>query len=84
MWGSVTLSLGIALAQVLERFLLAAQEDGVGQEPRRLGTSNYTLRKLTVHALNMLTGFSTWPLRLASLSPNLITRGRQLEDCKLS
>jgi glycosyltransferase involved in cell wall biosynthesis len=39
----------------------------VRHEPRRLGTSNYTLRKLFVHALNMLTGFSTWPLQVASL-----------------
>lgn len=39
----------------------------VRHEPRRLGTSNYTFRKLFVHALNMLTGFSTWPLQLASL-----------------
>jgi hypothetical protein len=40
----------------------------VRHEPRALGTSNYTFRKLVVHALNMLTGFSTWPLRLASMT----------------
>ena len=39
----------------------------VRHEPRTMGVSNYTFRKLVVHALNMLTGFSTWPLRLASL-----------------
>ncbi|MDQ2943020.1 MAG: glycosyltransferase family 2 protein [Candidatus Dormibacteraeota bacterium] len=39
----------------------------VRHEPRRLGASNYTFKKLVVHALNMLTGFSTWPLQLASL-----------------
>lgn len=39
----------------------------VRHEPRRLGASNYTFRKLMAHALNMMTGFSTWPLRLASL-----------------
>ena len=39
----------------------------VKHEPRTLGTSNYTFRKLVVHALNMVTGFSTWPLQLASL-----------------
>jgi glycosyltransferase involved in cell wall biosynthesis len=39
----------------------------VRHEPRTLGTSNYTFRKLVVHALNMITGFSTWPLQLASL-----------------
>lgn len=39
----------------------------VRHEERKLGTSNYTLRKLIVHALNMMTGFSTMPLQLASL-----------------
>ena len=39
----------------------------VRHEPRTIGTSNYTLRKLMVHALNMVTGFSTWPLQLASM-----------------
>lgn len=36
-------------------------------EPRRVGKSNYTFRKLLLHSLNMLTGFSTVPLQLASL-----------------
>lgn len=39
----------------------------VKHEARTIGTSNYTLRKLMVHALNMVTGFSTWPLQLASM-----------------
>jgi undecaprenyl-phosphate 4-deoxy-4-formamido-L-arabinose transferase len=39
----------------------------VRHEPRAIGVSNYTFKKLVVHALNMLTGFSTWPLRLASM-----------------
>lgn len=39
----------------------------VRHQPRAIGASNYTFRKLVVHALNMLTGFSTWPLRLASM-----------------
>lgn len=38
----------------------------VKHEARTLGESNYTLRKLLVHAMNMVTGFSTWPLQLAS------------------
>jgi glycosyltransferase involved in cell wall biosynthesis len=38
----------------------------VRHEPRREGVSNYTLRKLVAHALNMLTGFSVFPLQLAS------------------
>jgi undecaprenyl-phosphate 4-deoxy-4-formamido-L-arabinose transferase len=39
----------------------------VRHEPRRIGRSNYTFRKLVVHSLNMMTGFSTLPLQLASL-----------------
>jgi len=38
----------------------------VRHDPRKIGTSNYTLRKLVTHALNMMTGFSTIPLQLAS------------------
>ena len=36
-------------------------------DPRRYGTSNYTLPKLIRHALNMITGFSVLPLQIASL-----------------
>jgi undecaprenyl-phosphate 4-deoxy-4-formamido-L-arabinose transferase len=39
----------------------------VAHAPRRLGTSGYTFRKLMTHAINMMTGFSTLPLQLASL-----------------
>ncbi len=39
----------------------------VRHEPRRVGRSNYNLLKLAVLALDVTTGFSTWPLRLASL-----------------
>lgn len=39
----------------------------VRHEDRPVGASNYTFRKLTAHALDMMTGFSTVPLRLASL-----------------
>jgi undecaprenyl-phosphate 4-deoxy-4-formamido-L-arabinose transferase len=39
----------------------------VRHEPRRVGRSNYNLRKLLVHAVNMTTGFSTLPLRIATL-----------------
>ncbi len=38
----------------------------VNHEPRTAGRSNYTVGKLLTHAFNMMTGFSTWPLRLAS------------------
>jgi undecaprenyl-phosphate 4-deoxy-4-formamido-L-arabinose transferase len=39
----------------------------VDHEPRLLGQSNYTVRKLLTHAINMMTGFSTLPLQIASL-----------------
>ena len=39
----------------------------VRHDPRRSGTSNYNFTKLTRHVINMMTGFSTLPLRLASL-----------------
>ncbi len=38
----------------------------VRHDPRTVGESNYTFRKLLTHALNMATGFSTWPLQVAS------------------
>ena len=39
----------------------------VRQDRRAAGVSGYTLRKLVVHALNMMTGFSTLPLQMASV-----------------
>lgn len=39
----------------------------VRHDPRQRGISNYTFGKLASHALEMMTGFSTVPLRLASL-----------------
>jgi undecaprenyl-phosphate 4-deoxy-4-formamido-L-arabinose transferase len=39
----------------------------VKHDARTVGASNYTLKKLMVHALNMVTGFSTWPLQLANM-----------------
>jgi undecaprenyl-phosphate 4-deoxy-4-formamido-L-arabinose transferase len=39
----------------------------VRHDPRSLGVSNYTLRKLLVHAANMMTGFTALPLQIASL-----------------
>jgi glycosyltransferase involved in cell wall biosynthesis len=37
----------------------------VPHHPRRVGASNYTFRRLAAQAVNLLTGFSTLPLRLA-------------------
>jgi glycosyltransferase involved in cell wall biosynthesis len=38
----------------------------VQHAPRIRGTSNYTVRKLLQHAMNMITGFTTIPLQLAT------------------
>jgi glycosyltransferase involved in cell wall biosynthesis len=56
-------SIDVLLTWGARRFTAIA----VRNDPRTLGTSNYTLYKLLVHALNMVTGFSTMPLQLASL-----------------
>jgi glycosyltransferase involved in cell wall biosynthesis len=45
----------------------------VRNDPRTIGVSNYTLGKLIAHAMNMMTGFSTMPLRIASLIGFLFT-----------
>ncbi len=39
----------------------------VAHQPRHSGQSNYTFFKLVRHAVNMMTGFSTLPLQLASI-----------------
>jgi undecaprenyl-phosphate 4-deoxy-4-formamido-L-arabinose transferase len=39
----------------------------VRQDPRTVGVSNYSFAKLLSHAIDMLTGFTTWPLQFASL-----------------
>jgi glycosyltransferase involved in cell wall biosynthesis len=39
----------------------------VRQDPRMSGSSGYTIRRLITHAINMVTGFSSMPLQLASI-----------------
>jgi undecaprenyl-phosphate 4-deoxy-4-formamido-L-arabinose transferase len=39
----------------------------VRHDSRTVGASTYTLRKLITHGMNMITGFSTLPLQVASL-----------------
>ncbi len=57
-------SIDVLLTWGTARFTTVA----VHHDERQYGKSNYTLRKLIVHALNMITGFSVLPLRLASLT----------------
>ncbi len=45
----------------------------VSHEPRRIGQSAYTLRKLIAHTMNLMTGFSALPLQFASIIGFLFT-----------
>ncbi|MBZ0235532.1 MAG: glycosyltransferase family 2 protein [Deltaproteobacteria bacterium] len=45
----------------------------VRHDERTIGQSNYTFKKLLTHTINMMTGFSTIPLRLASFIGFLLT-----------
>lgn len=56
-------SIDVLLTWATKRFAAVP----VRHDPRRLGRSNYTFRKLVTHALNMMTGFSILPLQLASV-----------------
>lgn len=38
----------------------------VEHDPRKIGKSNYNLKKLILHAVNMITGFTVLPLQFAS------------------
>ena len=62
-------SIDVLLTWSTSRFGWVAVE----HEPRTIGTSNYTVGKLVRHAVNMLTGYSTIPLRLASFVGFLFT-----------
>lgn len=63
-YGSPYVSIDVLLTWGTRRFASVK----VRNERRPYGASNYTVRKLIVHALNMMTGFSTLPLQLASMA----------------
>jgi glycosyltransferase involved in cell wall biosynthesis len=56
-------SIDVLLTWATTRFGATA----VAFQPRHSGSSNYTFTKLVRHAFDMMTGFSTAPLQLASL-----------------
>jgi glycosyltransferase involved in cell wall biosynthesis len=56
-------SIDVLLTWSTERFAAVLVEN----RPRTLGASNYTVRKLVTHAMNMMTGFSALPLQIASM-----------------
>ena len=62
-YGNPYVSIDVLLTWATTRFAAVP----VRHEPRRSGRSKYTLRLLARHALNMVTGFSVGPLKLASL-----------------
>ena len=60
---SPTVNIDVLLTWGTSRFASVT----VRQDNRVIGTSGYTLRKLINHAINMMTGFSTLPLQMASI-----------------
>jgi|SRR5579862_5387569 len=63
------LSIDVLLSWATQRFAAVP----VRHDPRAAGESQYTLRKLMLHGLNMMTGFTTWPLRLSSILGFILT-----------
>lgn len=62
LYSGTTVSIDVLLTWGGERFGTVI----VDHEKRFAGTSNYNFRKLVRHALNMITGFSLLPLKIAS------------------
>lgn len=60
---SPSVNLDVLLTWATSRFISLP----VRHEVRKYGESGYTIRKLLAHAMNMMTGFSTMPLKLASV-----------------
>jgi undecaprenyl-phosphate 4-deoxy-4-formamido-L-arabinose transferase len=60
---SPSVSIDVLLTWATQRFTAVV----VKHAPRLAGESNYTMRKLITHAFNLMTGFSTMPLKLASV-----------------
>jgi glycosyltransferase involved in cell wall biosynthesis len=60
---SPSVSIDVLLTWATTRFTAVL----VKHAPRHSGASNYTVRKLITHAFNLMTGFSTMPLQLASV-----------------
>jgi glycosyltransferase involved in cell wall biosynthesis len=57
------LSIDVLLTWGTSRFSFVT----VRHDPRTVGVSHYTFGRLVTHAMNMITGFSTIPLQMASL-----------------
>lgn len=70
-YNSPTVSIEVLLTWGTTRF----SSVDVRQDRRERGQSGYTVRKLMTHALNMMTGFSTLPLQIASVVGLLFAAG---------
>lgn len=68
-YGGPYVSIDVLLTWGTKNFSAVA----VRNEPRTIGASNYTFGKLLAHAMNMMTGFSTVPLQIASITGFLFT-----------
>ena len=66
---SPDMSIDVLLTWATNRFAAIR----VRQEPRSQGRSNYTFGRLVQHATNMITGFTSRPLRFASMIGFLFT-----------
>ena len=66
---SPDISIDVLLTWATSRFATVK----VKQDPRGGGSSSYTFGRLLHHAMNMMTGFTTRPLRVASLVGFLFT-----------
>jgi glycosyltransferase involved in cell wall biosynthesis len=62
-YGSPFVNIDVLLTWGTTRFTAL----NVRHEKRAVGDSGYTVRKLIIHAINMMTGFSTMPLQIASV-----------------
>jgi glycosyltransferase involved in cell wall biosynthesis len=61
-YGAPFVNIDVLLTWGASRFTVVR----VGHEPRRVGRSNYTMRRLVRHTFDMLTGFSSYPLQVAT------------------
>ena len=61
-YGAALANIDVLLTWATRRFTAVR----VQHAPRHSGDSGYTFRKLVVHAFNMMTGFTTLPLRYAT------------------
>lgn len=68
-YSSASVSIDVLLSWGAARFAAVP----VRHDARQQGRSNYSLRRLVSHAIDMITGYSSWPLRFASIIGFLFT-----------